>query len=67
MDRPPQDKPWAKLRRSRREYETARPWKAAGMDRRMFESLVAVLPDDAVEAIYREADAEKLVKALFEK
>lgn len=64
-DRPPQNKPWAVLRVSRRQYYTERPWKRAGMTRARFEDLIAILPDGFVDECHRAADAEKLAKALF--
>lgn len=60
-----QEKPWAKLRLSRKDYETKRPWLKSGLGRKAWESFVLALPDEAIEALYREADADKLVKALF--
>ena len=59
------EKPWAKLRLSRKQYEAKRPWMKSGVERKQFEKFVLEMPDDAIDALYREADAEKLVKALF--
>ena len=59
------EKPWAKLRMSRRQYERARPWAKSGMSRPKWEELILLFPDDAVDALYREADADKLISALF--
>jgi hypothetical protein len=59
------EKPWAKLRMTRRQYETVRPWKKAGMGRGRWEELVLLIPDDAIDALKLEADADKLVEALF--
>ena len=59
------EKPWAKLRITRKQYETTRPWMKSGVGRKQFEAFVLEIPDDAVDALYREADAEKLVEALF--
>ena len=59
------EKPWAKLRLTRREYEAKRPWMKSGVGRKQFEAFVLEMPDDAIDALYREADAEKLVEALF--
>ncbi len=59
------EKPWAKLRMTRRQYETARPWKKAGMARGRWEELVLLFPDDAIDALKLEADADKLVEAMF--
>lgn len=60
-----QEKPWAKLRLTRRQYESRRPWMKSGVGRKQFEAFVLDMPDDAIDALYREADAEKLVDALF--
>ena len=59
------EKPWAKLRMSRRAYETARPWANAGISRQKWEELLLLIPDDSVDALKLEADADKLVEAMF--
>jgi len=61
------NKPWATLKISRRQYETARPWKKSGMSRQMFEELLATLPlpEGGVDQLRREADADKLLRAAF--
>lgn len=59
------EKPWAKLRMTRRAYETARPWAKSGMDRQQFEAIMLAIPDEAIDAIRLEADAERLVGAMF--
>lgn len=59
------EKPWAKLRMSRKDYETRRPWKNSGVSRAQFEEYVAHFPDEAIDALYREAEAEKLVESIF--
>ena len=59
------EKPWAALGISRREYETARPWKKAEMERKAFEELVCLLPPGAIEELRLEADAEKLLDGVF--
>lgn len=61
-----QDKPWAKLRLTRKQYEAKRPWKTARMDRKWWEELTLLFPDEAIDSLYREADAEKLVEASSE-
>jgi len=35
------------------------------MSRPKWEELILLFPDDAVDALYREADADKLISALF--
>jgi len=59
------NKPWTKLRLSRRAYEAARPWARSGLSRRRWEEVMLTLSDEAIEALYREGEAERLVKALF--
>lgn len=59
------EKPWAKLRMTRRSYEAARPWAKSGMDRQQFENIMLAIPDEAIDAIKLEADAERLVDAMF--
>jgi len=61
------EKPWAKLRMSRKDYETRRPWKNSGVSRKRFEAYLGDFPDEAIDVLYREADAEKLVEAMFGK
>ena len=61
------EKPWAKLQLTRRQYEAKRPWAAAGMDRKRWEAVILDFPDEAIAALYLEADAQKLVEAMFGK
>lgn len=61
------EKPWAKLRLTRHQYETARPWVKAGMARQKWEELLLLMPDDFVDACHLEADADRLVEAMFGK
>lgn len=58
-------KPWAKLRVSRREYETARLWKKAGMTRQEYEKLIDAFPVEVLDGLKLEAEAENLVNAIF--
>lgn len=60
-----QDKPWAKLRISRKQYAAGRPWKKAGMDKKTFENVILALPDSYFDALKLEADAEKLLGVIF--
>ena len=48
----PQNKPWAILKVSRKQYCTARPWKNSGMSREQFEQILAVLPEGFIDAIH---------------
>ena len=61
------EKPWAVLKVPRRQYETTKPWLRAGISRTLFEELVLGLPDGFVDQCHMEADAEKLIEAMFGK
>jgi hypothetical protein len=62
---PKQEKPWAILKVTRRQYESQRPWKKAGISRARFEGLLAILPEGFVDHCHRDADAEKLITSMF--
>ena len=51
------EKPWARLRMSRRAYETARPKAKAGLSRQKWVELLLFIPDESVDALKLEADA----------
>lgn len=59
------DKPWAKLRMTRRKYEACRPWKYVGMSREAFEVLLPQIPDERIEEMYLDIDAERLIENVF--
>ena len=61
------EKPWSRLRITRKQYEARRPWMVSGMSRKKFEEIIVELPDETIDAIYRDAEAEKLVEAIFGK
>ena len=61
------EKPWAILKVSRRQYETKRPWVAANMPRQKFEELITSLPDGFVDHCQRDAEAERLIETIFGK
>lgn len=60
-----EEKPWAILGISRREYDKARPWKRARMSREAFGKLVLAVPPEAIKVLKDEATAEVLVAAMF--
>lgn len=60
-----QNKPWAIIKISRRQYEAVRPWKKSGMSRPMFEELLATLPEGVIDQLHLEADEEKLLWTVF--
>ena len=61
------EKPWAKLRMSRCEYETKCPWAKSVLSRKRWEEGLEYLPDEAIDTIYREVEADLLVEAIFGK
>jgi hypothetical protein len=64
-----QEKPWVIMGMSRKQYERARPWKAAPkrMSRNAFENLVRELGYDFFKELRTQAEAESLVEAIFGK
>lgn len=61
------EKPWARLRMTRKQYEAKRPWAKSGMSRKQWEANLDYFPDEAIDALYREAEADILVNAIFGK
>lgn len=61
------EKPWARLRMTRRDYEAKRPWTKSGMSRKQWEANLDYFTDEAIDALYREAEANILVEAIFGK
>ncbi|MGD9660569.1 MAG: hypothetical protein AB7U63_04790 [Porticoccaceae bacterium] len=59
------EKPWAKLRMTRRQYEVARPWKKSAMERKEWEELILLFPDETIGELFREAEADKFIDAIF--
>jgi len=62
-----ENKPWAVLGMSRREYEAKRPWKVAGVSRDHFEDITVMVPAEIIERLKEEAQAELLVEQIFGK
>ena len=61
------EKPWARLRMTRKQYEAKRPWAKSGLSRKQWEAGLDYFPDEAIDAIYREVEADILVEAIFGK
>jgi len=61
------EKPWAILGISRRQYDTAKPWKKAKMSKEEFAKLVCMVPPEAIKRLKDHADAEWLLEAAFGK
>lgn len=60
-----EEKPWAVMGVSRKQYETARMWKKVKMSREKFDDLVCSLPPDLCKELHLIADGEKLAEAIF--
>jgi len=61
------EKPWALLRMTRKEYEAHRPWKKGGLPRAKFEELLRLIPDEYLSEMRDHAVAEVLVESIFGK
>ena len=66
-EKSPPEKPWAILGISRRQYDTAKPWKKAKMSKEEFAKLVCMVPPEAIKRLKDHADAEMLLEAAFGK
>lgn len=58
------DKPWAKLRISRKQYLTNKPWRNAGVSRQEFEETLQLAPDEILDELWDEAHADMLLKSM---
>jgi len=59
------EKPWAILGITRRQYDTAKPWKRAKMTKEAFAKIVCMVPLEAIKSLKEHADAEMLLEAAF--
>ncbi len=63
------NKPWAKLRMTRREYEIKKPWRFGSsgkkMRRELFEKCLLALDQEDIDAAIEEGHAEMLLRAVF--
>lgn len=60
-------RPWDVLNCSKSHYLASAPWKRAKMKRREFEALLLEMPDGFTEYVFKEAEVERLVEAVFGK
>lgn len=58
------EKPWAKLRISRKQYMSSKPWKGADMSRQEFEKTLHLAPDDVIDELWDEAHADLLLDSM---
>ena len=58
-------RPWDKLNLSRSQYHALAPWKRAGMKRKVYEEMLVALPDELIQEIQREGEAESLIEMIF--
>jgi len=61
----PEARPWQCLGISRKQYTGLKPWKKAGLKRRLFEDIVLALPDHLIQEIKRHGEAEHLINLIF--
>ena len=60
-----QNKPWAVLRVSRKQYCAKKPWKSMNMTREKFEKLILDLPEEFFQELFYITDTEKLIEGIF--
>jgi hypothetical protein len=60
-----QDKPWAVLGWTRKQWKAKKPWKQAGVSEEKMTQLVLALDADTVQQIKDHAHAEALTEAIF--
>jgi hypothetical protein len=66
-----ENKPWAKLKMSRKEYEIKKPWNhrtnGKKMSRDLFETCLLALDQEHVDQAIDEGHAEMLLREVFKK
>jgi len=60
----PGEKPWERLGIPKIRYLATQPWKAARMERKAFEKILAYVSPEAVQCLKHEAEAEILLEAM---
>jgi hypothetical protein len=60
-----ENKPWAKLKVSRKKYDTAKPWKRVNMTRKEFGELVVSMPQEVIDDLLEHAQADRLIESIF--
>ncbi len=58
-------KPWQRLGITKKQYLSARPWKGTGLSRERYEEIIAIVPQDALNELKIEAEADALVEKRF--
>jgi hypothetical protein len=58
-------KPWHRMRISRRQYFTDKPWKKAKMSRVKYERIIMPVPQEYLDEIRITAEAEAFVESVF--
>lgn len=61
------EKPWALMGISRKDYEKARMWKKTKLSRKEFDALLSSLPVEFFKEIQLIADGERLTESIFGK
>ena len=60
-------KPWARLGITKKQYKSARPWKAAKMNRDRYENIILNVPQDLIDDFRRQAEADRFIEEIFGK
>jgi len=60
-------KPWHRMGISRRQYFATKPWKKAKMSRAKYERFIMSVPQEYLDEIRLNAEAQVLVESLFGK
>ena len=59
-------KPWQRLGITKKQYLTSKPWKGTGLSREKYEHIISVVPQDALNELRIEAEAEALLEKMFD-
>jgi len=58
-------KPWARLGIKKEKYIKARPWKEAKMSRVKYEKMLLAVPQELIEEIRTESEAQAMIESIF--
>ena len=61
-----QEKPWANLGWTRKQWKAQKPWKSSGVSEEKFAQFILALDQDTLAEIRDHAHAEALVDKIFE-
>ena len=58
-------KPWQRLGITKKQYLASKPWKGSGLSREKYEHIISIVPQDYLNDLKIEAEAEALVERVF--